>query len=167
MHMQVAQLEKETKELNKRPRIIVKRVDHIDRAYRKEERPLLAQDYDQQQTTDRQTFAAIQTVRKEAARVVHKAHLETKKYDYEARRAVVLAKKGKYAKKNDAASGKIEEERAKWKEEGRIKEERIEAGKFSVFTFFIFFLPRPLPERHAEEDRSRPTVRYPRGSGSR
>ncbi|KAJ7908882.1 hypothetical protein B0H13DRAFT_2273150 [Mycena leptocephala] len=34
---------------------------------------------------DRQTFAAIQTVRKEAARVVHKAHLETKKYDYEAR----------------------------------------------------------------------------------
>jgi hypothetical protein len=104
-------------------------------------------------------------VRKEAARVVHKAHLETKKYDYEARRAVVLAKKGKYAKKNDAASGKIEEERAKWKEEGRIKEERIEAGKFSVFTFFIFFL-RPLSERHAE-DRSRPTVRYPRGSGSR
>jgi translation initiation factor 3 subunit A len=48
--MQVAQLEKETKELNKRLRmhIIVKRVDHTERAYRKEERPLLAQHDDQQ-----------------------------------------------------------------------------------------------------------------------
>ncbi|KAJ7834305.1 hypothetical protein B0H13DRAFT_2109995, partial [Mycena leptocephala] len=47
---------------------IVKRVDHIERAYRKEERPLLALDYDQQQATDRETFAASQTGYKEAAR---------------------------------------------------------------------------------------------------
>jgi translation initiation factor 3 subunit A len=59
-------------------------------------------------------FTAIQTARREAARVVHEEYLETKKRlarmmpDYEARRAVVLTKKGEeYAKKNDAASGKI------------------------------------------------------------
>jgi translation initiation factor 3 subunit A len=164
--MQVAQLEKEKKELNERLRIVAKRVDHIERAYRKEERPLLGQDYDQQQSTARETFAAIQTARKESARVAHEEDLETKKRlarmmsDYEARRAVVLAKKGEeYAKKKDAASRKIEEEKAKRKkavlakreeerkaieeakrkEQEKIEEERrLEAGKFFVFTLSSF-----------------------------
>ncbi|KAJ7871605.1 hypothetical protein B0H13DRAFT_2060349 [Mycena leptocephala] len=49
-------------------RIVVKRVDHIERAHHKEERPPFVQDYDQQQATDRRTFAASLTVRKEAVR---------------------------------------------------------------------------------------------------
>jgi translation initiation factor 3 subunit A len=40
--LQVAQLEKEKKEVAERLRIVAKRVDHIERANRKEERPLLA-----------------------------------------------------------------------------------------------------------------------------
>jgi hypothetical protein len=114
--MQVAQLEKEKKELSERLRIVAKRVDRIERAYRKDARLLLAQDYEQQQTTDRETFAAIQTQCKEGARLAHEEHLETKKRlarmlpDYEKRRVVFLAKKGeKYAKRKDAASRKIEE----------------------------------------------------------
>ncbi|KAJ7871601.1 hypothetical protein B0H13DRAFT_2554386 [Mycena leptocephala] len=110
--MQVAQLEKETKELNERLRIVAKGVDHIERAYHKEERPLLAWDYDHL------------TVRKEAPRVGHEEYPETKKRlvrmmpDYEARPTVILVKKGEeYAK--DAASGKIEEKKTKWRESRR------------------------------------------------
>ncbi|KAF7334436.1 Eukaryotic translation initiation factor 3 subunit A [Mycena venus] len=163
--MQVAQLEKEKKELSERLRIVAKRVDHIERAYRKDERPLLAQDYEQQQATDRETFATIQTARKEAARRAHEEDLETKKRlarmlpDYEKRRAVVIAKKGEeYAKRKDAASRKIEEEKAKRRkavmakreeerraiEEAKRKEqERIEEER------------RLEAERLAEEDRRR------------
>jgi translation initiation factor 3 subunit A len=120
--MQVAQLEKEKekKELSERLRIVAKRVDRIERAYRKDARLLLAQDYEQQRTTDRETFAAIQTQCKEGARLAHKEDLETKKRlarmlpDYEKRRVVVIAKKGEeYAKRKDAARRKIEGEKAK------------------------------------------------------
>ncbi|KAJ7720706.1 hypothetical protein B0H16DRAFT_1738701 [Mycena metata] len=115
--LQVAQLEKEKKEVNERLHIGAKRVDHIERTYR-EERPLLAHDYDQQHAVE--TFTDVQSARKETARKAHEADLETKQWlarmmsEYETRRAVVLVKKGEeYAKKNDAASRKIEEEKAK------------------------------------------------------
>ncbi|KAJ7243892.1 hypothetical protein B0H12DRAFT_1203682 [Mycena haematopus] len=163
--MQVAQLEKEKKELNERLRIVAKRVDHIERAYRKEERPLLALDYEQQQAADRETFAAIQAARRDAARRAHEHDLETKKRlarmvpMYEARRAVVIAKRGEeYARKKDAAGRKIEEEKAKRRkavvakreeerravEEAKRKEqERIEEEQ------------RREAERLAEEERLR------------
>ncbi|KAJ7726286.1 hypothetical protein DFH07DRAFT_906601 [Mycena maculata] len=118
--MQVAQLEKEKKELAERLRIVAKRVDHIERAYRKEERPLLALDYEQQQEADRTTFAAVSAARRQAALAAHQEALETKKRlarmgaDYEAHRGVVLARKGEeFAKRKDAATRKIEEEKAK------------------------------------------------------
>ncbi|KAJ7725963.1 hypothetical protein B0H16DRAFT_1698201 [Mycena metata] len=163
--LQVAQLEKEKKDLNERLRIVAKRVDHIERAYRKDERPLLAHDYDQQQAVDRETFTGVQSARKEAARKTHEEDLETKQRlarmmgEYEARRAVVLAKKGEeYAKKKDAASRKIEEEKAKRRkavlakreeerraieEAKRREQERIEEER------------RLEEERLAEEDRIR------------
>ncbi|KAJ7704744.1 hypothetical protein B0H16DRAFT_1828104 [Mycena metata] len=125
-HEKIASLDTEgiigLQELNERLRIVSKRVDHIERAYRKEERHLLAHDYDQQQAVDRETFTGVQSARKEAARKAHEEDLEMKQRlarmmgerEHEARRAVVLAKKGEeYAKKNDAASRKIEEEKAK------------------------------------------------------
>ncbi|KAJ7641309.1 hypothetical protein FB45DRAFT_1000054 [Roridomyces roridus] len=163
--MQVAQLEKEKKELNERLRIVAKRVDHIERAYRKDERPLLALDYEQQQAADRTTAAAVVTARQEASRAAHQEDLATKKRmlrmipEYQKHREVVLAKKGEeFAKKRDAAARKIEEEKnkrrkaalaqreaerlaaeeAKKKEQERIQEqERLEA------------------ERRAEEERIR------------
>ena len=42
MRPQVKQPEKEKKELNGKVLVLTKRLDHIERAYRKEERPLLA-----------------------------------------------------------------------------------------------------------------------------
>ncbi|KAM6499410.1 translation initiation factor eIF3a [Amanita muscaria] len=144
--IQVAQLEKEKKELNERLRVVSKRIDHIERAYRKEERPLLAQDYQRQQEADVATFMALQEARKEATKRAHQEDLATKARlvrmmdVYHAHKEALLAKRGEeFAKKEEAARKKIEEEKEKrrktvlkaW-EEGKCRieeEERIRREK--------------------------------------
>lgn len=118
--IQVAQLEKEKKELTERLRIVAKRIDHVERGYRKEERPLLAQDYEVQQLNDRQTFEEIQKARLEAAKLSHQEALATKARlsvmldDYNARRDVIISKKGEeFAKRKEAAQRKMAEEKEK------------------------------------------------------
>lgn len=156
--IQVQHLEKEKKEMSHRLRVIAKRVDHLERAYRKEEQPLLAEDYEQQQKNDRETFLALQTSRKEEARQTHqedlaaKARLSRMMPDYLARKEFMISRKGEeYAKKKDAAQRKIaaekakrkeavlqerEEERKRFEEEEKIarereeEEQRLEEGKF-------------------------------------
>jgi translation initiation factor 3 subunit A len=120
MKLQVEQLEKEKKDLNQRLRIVAKRVDHIERAYRKEERPLLGQDYEEQQANDRLTFEAVQKARIEGSKISHQRDIETKKRlsrmmdDYKSRRDVIAGKRGDdYARRQAIAARKIEEERAK------------------------------------------------------
>ncbi|KAF8146234.1 hypothetical protein K438DRAFT_1735013 [Mycena galopus ATCC 62051] len=150
--MQVAQLEKEKKELNERLRVVAKRVDHIERANRKEERPLLALDYDQQQAADRATFVAVQAARRDGSRAAHEADLQTKARlqrmvgEYEKRRGEVIKKRGEeYAKKKDAAGRKIDEEKAKRRKAVAAKREEdrkaVEEAK------------RKEQERIAEEER--------------
>ena len=168
--IQVAQLEKEKKELNERLRVVSKRIDHIERAYRKEEQPLLVQDYERQQKTDREAFEAAQKARKEAAKRAHQEDLATKARlaritnDYQARKEVLLAKKGEqFAKLKEAARKKIDEEKEKrrkaviktWEEEKRHQEEeerlqrekeeeerRIEEGLCKQFTLAMSNLTR-------------------------
>ncbi|TFK83250.1 hypothetical protein K466DRAFT_555389 [Polyporus arcularius HHB13444] len=120
MRLQVEQLEKEKKELNERMRILAKRLDHIERAYRKEERPLLAKDYEQQQASDRAAFEAAQKARIEAHRQAHIHDIETKKRlsrmvsDYNQLRESIIAKRGEeFAKKKELAQKRMEEEKAK------------------------------------------------------
>jgi hypothetical protein len=120
MKLQVEQLEKEKKELNERLRIVAKRVDHIERAYRKEERPLLGRDYEEQQANDRSTFEALQTARVEGSKISHQQDIETKKRlsrmmdDYQTRRDDIAAKRGDdFAKRKEEAARKIDEEKAK------------------------------------------------------
>lgn len=146
MRLQVEQLEKEKKELNEKMRIASKRVDHIERAYRKDERPLLAHDYDIQQANDKVAHEAAQKTRIEAARLAHQQDTETKKRlvrimdDWKAYRALVGGKRSEeYAKRQAQAQRKIEEEKAKRRaailrerEEERLRleeEERIEREK--------------------------------------
>lgn len=143
MRLQVEQWEKEKKEREERLRVAYKRIDHIERAFRKEERPLLAQDYEHQQASDRETFEAIQTARIENSRVAHQQDLETKKRllrmmdVYNARKEDILSKRGEeFQKKRAAAEAKIAQEKAKRKESvlkaraeekaRREEEERIE-----------------------------------------
>ena len=159
--IQVAQLEKEKKEISERLRIISKRIDHTERAYRKEEQPLLAEDYQNQQLTDRETFDAIQQARRELSRQTHQDDLETKTRltrlldDYHARKEVIVAKKKEeFAAKKAAAEKKIKEEKEKRlkavlkareeekarkekEEQARLQKEaeeaRLEAGLFILF----------------------------------
>src|SRR6202034_2091797 len=111
MKLQVEQLEKEKKDLNQRLRIVAKRVDHIERAYRKEERPLLGQDYEEQQANDRLTFEAVQKARIEGSKISHQRDIETKKRlsrmmdDYKSRRDVIAGKRGDdYARRQAIAA---------------------------------------------------------------
>lgn len=120
MRLQVEQLEKEKKERESRLRVIAKRIDHTERAYRQEERPLLAKDYELQQASDRATFEQIQKGRVDAARLAHKRDLETKKRlsrilpEFEARKTIILEKRSaEYERKQAVAKAKIEEEKAK------------------------------------------------------
>ncbi|KAG6861043.1 hypothetical protein C0995_004544 [Termitomyces sp. Mi166 len=166
--IQVQQLEKEKKELSERLRIAHKRVDHIERAYRKEERPLLVKDYELQQKTDRETHETIQRTRREVARAAHEEDMATKVRlarmveDYRARREVIVAKKAsEFAKKKEAAHKKIEEEKAKRRnavlkarEEERLrleKEEKLKMEKEEEEA-------RIAAERAAEEERKRAEV---------
>lgn len=179
--IQVAQLEKEKKELNEKLRVVAKRVDHIERAYRKEERPLLARDYEQQKKNDRETYEALQRARKDVAHVAHqedmgtKARLSRMMVDYQARREVIVAKKAAdFAKKKEAAHKKIEEEKTKRRnavmkarEEERLRVEaelkrkkeleeearRKEEGKIIATFRILQVISNPSIERLAEEQR--------------
>ncbi|KAH7908816.1 hypothetical protein BJ138DRAFT_1173994 [Hygrophoropsis aurantiaca] len=120
MRLQVEQLEKEKKELHERLRIASKRIDHTERAYRKAERPLLAQDYADQQAGDRAAFEALQTARVEHARAAHALDMDTKRRlgrmveDFKARRGAIAERKGvEFKKRLEEAQRKIEEEKAK------------------------------------------------------
>lgn len=143
MRLQVEQLEKEKKELNERMRIASKRLDHIERAYRKEERPLLAKDYEIQQANDKAAHEAAQKARIESARLAHQQDLETKKRllrlmdDYTSYREVIISKRSEeFAKRREVSRAKIEEEKAKRKravlkqrEEERIRREQEEEAE--------------------------------------
>lgn len=161
MRMQVEQLEREKKELNQRLRSAAKRIDHIERAYRKDERPLLAQDYAEQQAADRIIFDALQRSRIEGSRKAFEADIATKKrlsrmmQDYEQRRESIIARRSEDHKAKLAESQKrIEEEKeqrraahrkAKEEEERqRLEAERIrreqeeeearqEAGEYAIY----------------------------------
>jgi translation initiation factor 3 subunit A len=141
--MQVEQLAKEKRELNERLRIVAKRVDHLERAFRKEERPLLAEDYERQKKEDREAHDRANALAREQAIEQQKASIELKKRlgrmmpDYlVARQAVESQQQQEFQAARAAASKKIEEEKAKFKasviarrqaEKEREEQERAEA----------------------------------------
>lgn len=143
MRLQVEQLEKEKKERESRLRVIAKRIDHIERAYRQEERPLLSKDYELQQASDRATFEQVQKGRIDAARLDHKRNLETKKRlsrilpEFESRKVIILEKRSaEYERKQAAAQTKIDEEKAKrraavlkTREEEGLRQEALERAQ--------------------------------------
>lgn len=120
IRMQVAHLEKEKRDLNERLRIVSKRVDHVERAFRKEERPLLAEDYERQQADDREAFATNTQATLTASKEKHEIDMITKMRlsrmmdDYHVRHAAMMEKRNEDFKKREAAAQKsISEEKAK------------------------------------------------------
>lgn len=71
--MQLTQLEKEKRELTERLRITSKRIDHIERAFRREERPLLEQDYERQKQSDKAAHELKEKTQVELAKRRHQA----------------------------------------------------------------------------------------------
>lgn len=74
----VAAMEKERKDLAEKIRIVGKRMDHMERAMRKEERPLVEQDYHRQQARDAKAFDKAQDAQIAAAREQHAADLQAR-----------------------------------------------------------------------------------------
>lgn len=165
MRMHVEQLEKDKRELAERMRVIGKWLDHVERAYRKEERPLLAKDYELQQESDRSTFEALQKSRVENSKQQHQLNLETKARlsrilgDFKKTKDEVLERRGQeYADKQREASDKLREAKAKRvaafrkaREEERLHKEaeeqkrreqeeeeaRLEAGSFPYLPSYL------------------------------
>lgn len=124
---------KEKSQLNERLRIVAKRVDHLERAFRKEERPLLAADYERQKVEDRKTHEAANAAAREAAIAQQRAAIELKTRlgrmmpDYlVARELVESQRQEEFERARKAAEKKIAEEKQKFKEQviARRKEER-------------------------------------------
>lgn len=156
--MHVEKLEKDKRELAERMRVIGKWLDHVERAYRKEERPLLAKDYEAQKENDRLTFEALQKSRIENSKQQHQLNLETKARlsrmlgDFKKAKGEMLERRDQeYAEKQRVASEKLREAKAKRtasvrkaREEERLRQEaeeqerrereeeeaRLEAGAF-------------------------------------
>ena len=112
MRLQVEQLEKENKDFNQRL--------HIERAYRKDERPRLAQDYADQQAADRMMFEDVQKSRIENSLAVHNQAVASKKRlgrmqdEYKVHRTMLLAARSEeYQRLKASAEKKLEEEREK------------------------------------------------------
>jgi len=134
VQLQVEQMDREKRELNERMRIVAKRLDHIERAFRKAELPLLADDYARQQADDKIAFETTRQQTLEAARQAHQDRIATKK-----RLARMTSEYGKYVadiqKKRDAdyrrrqedAESKIAQEKAK-RRETVLKERAEEAA---------------------------------------
>ncbi|WVR07505.1 eukaryotic translation initiation factor 3 subunit A [Kwoniella sp. DSM 27419] len=127
--MQVEQLAKEKREHAEKLRIVGKRVDHLERAYRKEERPLLADDYERQKVQDKETHERANVLAKEAAIAQQKASIELKNRlgrmmpDYLVARDKVESKREEEFKvAREKARKKVEEEKAKLK--ARVLERR-------------------------------------------
>ncbi|KAF8527868.1 hypothetical protein BU17DRAFT_38847 [Hysterangium stoloniferum] len=120
IRMQVAHLEKEKRELNERLRIVSKRVDHLERAFRKEERPLLSEDYERQQADDREAYEAtlkdtiVASKEKFTMDMVTKKRLSRILGDYKGHRELIMGRRQEELNvRKAAAQVKINEEKAK------------------------------------------------------
>ncbi|KAG0655072.1 eukaryotic translation initiation factor 3 subunit A [Rhodotorula mucilaginosa] len=78
VQLQVQQIEKDKKDLAQKLTSVHKRLDHLERAFRREEIPLIAEDYKRQQLRDREAFESAQVQRSEEARQKHTRGLAIK-----------------------------------------------------------------------------------------
>lgn len=155
-NLHVEQLAREKKELGEKLRLVGKRVDHLERAYRKEERELLDSDYERQKTQDRESHDSTLAASREEAIASHKSERDIKNRlarmmpDYViARQAVASQQEKEFQQAKEKAQRIIAEEKAKFRkeviarrqaekraeEEDRLayeQEEKERAGKYSI-----------------------------------
>lgn len=130
--LQVSQLEKEKKDMAERLRVIFRRMDHLERAYRREELPLVEQDYERQKKEDRTSHTQARQTAVETARAQHASDLQTKQRlarilpDYTDMKKSIESKRAQeLAEKRAAADRKIEAAKEQRRKEVAIaREER-------------------------------------------
>lgn len=76
--MKLAQLEREKNDVNEKLRITGKRIDHLERAFRKEEAKKLGEDYEKQLAADVQSYERMKEERLATSKQQHKANVELK-----------------------------------------------------------------------------------------
>lgn len=135
VQLQVEQMDREKRDLNERTRIVAKRLDHIERAFRKAETPLLGDDYARQQTDDKAAFEATRQHTLEAARQAHQERIATKQRlarmtgDYKKYVTDIQKKRDTdYRRRQEDAASKIAQEKAK-RREVTLKERAEEVAR--------------------------------------
>lgn len=134
--MQLEQLEKSSKDVNERMRITAKKIDHLERAFRKAEMPLVQQDADEQARLDRANFQEKQAATLALAKAKHADDMVLKKRmsrilsDYDAYKSTLLAKRDTdYQCRVAEAAKKLEEAKQQRREtyrKEREEEDRLE-----------------------------------------
>ncbi|KAI8815455.1 hypothetical protein BJ742DRAFT_783624 [Cladochytrium replicatum] len=142
---QAKKIQQEKIEQQNKLKTIAKKMDHTERAYRKEEIPLLSKDYEDQKKIDKAFHSNLHGQQVEAARIAHTKAVEMKKrmqrmlVDYDKVRLDLEGKrKEEFAALQAEAAEKIQVAKA-----ARIAEVRAKEAA------------RLLAERKAEEDRIR------------
>ncbi|KAJ3291883.1 eukaryotic translation initiation factor 3 subunit A [Borealophlyctis nickersoniae] len=78
MTQELQQLEKERKEVQTKVKVLSKKFDHFERAYRREEIPLLEKDYEEQKRVDKAYYVALRKAAVESARLKHEEDIQAK-----------------------------------------------------------------------------------------
>ncbi|SAM85915.1 probable eukaryotic translation initiation factor eIF-3 [Ustilago bromivora] len=131
VQMQVEQIEKEKKELAERLRLIHRKMDHLERAYRREEAPLLDADYERQKEEDLKYHKAARITLLETSKQKHVADLDIKKKltrilpDYQQLRFIIEDKRrGEFEERRRKAAEQIELEKEKRRQQVREQRRR-------------------------------------------
>lgn len=156
--MQLEQLEKSTKDINERMRITAKKIDHLERAFRRAEMPLVQQDAEDQARIDRANFMEKQTANKELAKAKHADDLALKQRmlrvlpDFDAYRSDLRKKRDSdYEVRVEEAARKLETAkqgrrdayRKQMEEEERLEREQDEQDRLDY--------EREMAEQEARE----------------
>ncbi|KAM0748142.1 hypothetical protein T439DRAFT_328131 [Meredithblackwellia eburnea MCA 4105] len=118
LQLSVQHLEKEKKDLAQKLSAVSKRMDHLERAFRKEEIPLLREDYQRQQQRDREAFVSTQAARIETLQRQHAEDLAIK-----GRLVHIMADYHAYKTRKEAES------RAAFDREAKMLGEQLEEAK--------------------------------------
>nr|ODO02250.1 eukaryotic translation initiation factor 3 subunit A [Cryptococcus depauperatus CBS 7855] len=136
--MQVEQLAKEKKEFSEKLRIVGKKVDHLERALRRAELPLLTEDYERQKKEDRAAWETANEIARQQAIEQQKAAKELKERlarmlpdYYEMKERLESQMETELKQARDEARRRIEEEKAELKARviKKFKEERARKAK--------------------------------------
>ncbi|KAI8915980.1 hypothetical protein EDD86DRAFT_268152 [Gorgonomyces haynaldii] len=134
LELQQQQVEKEKRELVAKIKQIGKRFDHLERAYRKEEIPLLEKDFDDQRQRDKEAYETKKKATIDAARLKYKEDAAAKKrvarmlQDYEQyKQKLEAARQEKLNQLQQEANEKLEQaKQARIEEHERLERERLE-----------------------------------------